>query len=99
MFTARLPTATVRTCCATAPTPLAALTVTVNVPAVPDAGVPDSTPVDVLNESPLGSVPVRESAGAGYPRVVTWNVPPTPSVNWSGRADLVKDGASRIGQR
>jgi len=41
------------------------------VPPLPAAGVPFSTPVEALNETPLGNAPVSASVGAGDPLAVT----------------------------
>ena len=51
------------------------------VPAVVVAGVPLNTPVDVLNETPLGSGPLSPSVGVGKPVAVTVKVPAVPSPN------------------
>src|SRR5947208_13250312 len=48
---------------------------------VPVAGVPLSTPVAVLNVTPLGSAPFSLNAGAGKPDAVTVKVPGVPSPN------------------
>src|SRR5436853_7919759 len=48
---------------------------------VPVAGVPLSTPVAVLNVTPLGSAPFSLNAGAGKPEAVTVKVPGVPSPN------------------
>src|SRR5205823_10738136 len=45
---------------------------------VPVAGVPLSTPVAVLNVTPLGSAPFSLNAGAGKPEAVTVKVPGVP---------------------
>ena len=49
-------------------------------PPVPAAGVPLSTPVEVLNVTPLGKAPASLSVGAGKPVAVTVNVPAVPTV-------------------
>jgi hypothetical protein len=63
------------------PTPLLAVKVILYVAAVPAAGVPLNTYVEVLNETPLGSAPVSVILGVGIPVAVTGNDPATPTVN------------------
>ena len=49
-------------------------------PAVPAAGVPLSTPVEALNDTPLGSAPLSLRVGVGEPVFVTVKVvPATPT--------------------
>ena len=43
-------------------------------------GIPLSTPVEALNVTPPGRVPVSPSVGAGVPVAVTVNVPAVPAV-------------------
>jgi hypothetical protein len=45
------------------------------VPPVPAAGVPLNVPVEAVNVTPLGSVPISLSVGAGTPVAVTVKVP------------------------
>ena len=47
---------------------------------MPAAGVPDSTPVVALSDTPLGRVPVSAKVGAGLPLAVTVKVPALPTV-------------------
>ena len=61
------------------PTPSFAVNVIGYVPAVPDAGMPLSTPA--LKVTPLGNVPDSLIAGAGNPVAVTVNNPDEPTVN------------------
>ena len=64
--------------------PLVALTEIGYVPAVPAAGVPDSVAVPLplsVKLTPLGSVPVFDSDGAGVPVVVNEKLPACPVVN------------------
>lgn len=49
-------------------------------PVVPDAGVPDNTPVAALNATPEGREPVSANVGAGDPVAVTEKEPGTPTV-------------------
>jgi hypothetical protein len=42
--------------------------------------VPESTPVEELSVTPLGSEPDSEKVGAGKPVAVTVNVPAAPTV-------------------
>ena len=63
------------------PDAFVAFTVTMYVPPVPAAGVPESTPVVVLSVTPEGSAPVSEKIGAGKPIAVTVKVPAVPVVN------------------
>ena len=69
-------------CVEAVPTPLEAVTVKMYWPAVPDAGVPESTPL-LDKVKPLGRVPtVTEKVGAGKPLAVKLNVvPPVPTWN------------------
>jgi len=65
------------------PTPLVAVNVMVDVPLVPDAGVPLSVPVPFplsVKVTPLGSVPDSLSVGLGNPVVVTVKLPGAPTV-------------------
>ena len=62
-------------------TPFWALNVMGNVPAVPAAGVPLSTPVVELNVTPLGKFPLTESDGGGTPVAVMVNELGVPIVN------------------
>ena len=50
-------------------------------PPVFTAGVPLSTPVPPLNETPLGSAPLSVKLDAGKPLAVTVNVPAVPTLN------------------
>ncbi len=74
-------TVSVKLCVALAPTPLAALSVSAYVPAVPPAGVPERTPVAGFSATPEGSAPVTEKVGAGNPVAVTVKVPALPVTN------------------
>lgn len=49
------------------------------VPPVPAAGVPLSTPVDVLKFTPFGTAPDSEKVVAGVPVAVTVNEPAVPT--------------------
>ena len=55
-------------------TPLVAVNVRSYAPPVPVAGVPLSTPVAALKESPFGSAPVSPKMGAGTPAAVTASI-------------------------
>jgi hypothetical protein len=74
------------------PTPFVAVIVIGYEPAVPAAGVPasvaDPLPLS-MNVTPLGSVPVLVSVGAGKPVVVTANVPALPTVKAVLLADVI----------
>jgi len=61
--------------------PFDAVNVIGNVPPVPVAGVPLNTPVEVLNDRPLGSVPDSLNVGVGKPVVVTVKFPGVPTRN------------------
>jgi len=74
-------TVSVKACVAFGATPFAAVKVMGYVPPVFAAGVPLSTPVETLNVTPLGSVPLSLRVGAGKPEAVTVNVPAVPTVN------------------
>ena len=50
-------------------------------PLDPVAGVPLSTPVDPLNETPVGSAPLPPRVGVGKPVAVTVKVPAFPTAN------------------
>jgi hypothetical protein len=63
------------------PTPLLAVNVMGYMAAVPDAGVPLSTPVAGENVTPVGSAPVSIKDGTGKPVVITVNDPKAPTVN------------------
>jgi hypothetical protein len=66
------------------PTPLLAVMVREYVPPLPAAGVPLNVAVPFplfTNVTPLGSVPVSVSVGAGDPVVVTVKLPAVPTVN------------------
>ena len=67
-------------CVEAVPTPLEAVTVKVYWPAVPDAGVPESTPL-LDKVIPLGRLPAgTEKVGAGKPLAVKLNgVPEMPT--------------------
>jgi hypothetical protein len=65
---------------ASAPAPLWAVKVMGYVPPLPAAGVPLSVPVEAVNVSPLGSVPVSLSDGVGTPVAVTVKAPVVPAV-------------------
>ena len=67
-------------------------------PPVPAAGVPLSTPVEELNVSPVGNVPVSPKVAAGNPLAVTVKLPAVPTVNVALLA-LVIDGSLIDGQR
>ena len=73
-------------------TPLEAVMVTGYAPPVLGPGIPLSTPVVVLNVTPLGRAPVAPNVGAGNPVAVTVNEPAAPTVNVVLFA-LVIDGA------
>ena len=62
------------------PTPLEAVKVNAEVPPVPAPGVPLSTPVEELNVSPVGNVPVSLKVSAGKPLAVTVKLPALPTV-------------------
>ena len=62
------------------------------VPFVPDAGVPPKTPVDALNVTPEGKVPVSVSVGCGEPVAVTTKVLKA-STTKVALAGLVMEGA------
>jgi hypothetical protein len=66
---------------ASVPAPLCAVNVMPYVPPVLVAGVPLSTPVELLNVTPVGSGPDSLSVGAGVPVAITVNVPGAPTVN------------------
>jgi hypothetical protein len=62
---------------------LFAVIVKTYVPPLPEAGVPLSVAVPFplfTNVTPLGSVPVSDSVGAGDPVVVTVKLPAVPTV-------------------
>jgi hypothetical protein len=63
------------------PTPFCAWNVRLYVPTLAVAGVPESTPVEVSNDIPLGSVPLSRKVGVGFPVAVTVNDPNAPAVN------------------
>ena len=63
------------------PTPLRAVNVIGYVLAVPARGVPLSTPVAVLKDTPPGRTPASDKVGAGEPLAVIVNVPGVPTVN------------------
>jgi hypothetical protein len=63
------------------PTPFAAVKVTAYVPPAPAAGVPLSTPVDVLNVTPAGNAPDSVRVHDGNPLAVTVKLPALPTVN------------------
>jgi hypothetical protein len=69
----------VNDCAAFGEMPFCAVIVMGYVPMVPAAGVPLSIPVAAVNVTPVGSVPVSLSVGAGKPVAVTVNVPAKPS--------------------
>jgi hypothetical protein len=71
-------TVSVKGCEALGVMPLVAANVIENVPLT--VGVPLSTPVEVLNVTPAGSVLDSVSVGAGVPVAVTLNVPAVPTV-------------------
>ena len=71
-------TVSVKLCVASAPTPLLAVIVIGNVPAVPAAGVPASVPA--LNSTPLGKAPLSLNEGAGAPVAVTVKDAATPTI-------------------
>jgi hypothetical protein len=63
---------------------LLAVSVSVYIPPLPDAGVPLSVAVPfplAMNVTPLGSAPVAVRAGVGQPVVVTVRLPAAPGVN------------------
>jgi hypothetical protein len=77
-------TVNVKVCVAALPTPLLAVSVSVYIPPLPDAGVPLSVAVPFplfTNVTPLGSVPVSVNVGVGDPVVVTVKLPAVPTVN------------------
>src|SRR5439155_21204221 len=74
------------------PTEFVAVNVIGYVPAVPAAGVPESTPVVALNVTPLGRPPVSLSVGVGFPVAVTVNDPDAPTTNFTALV-LVTAGA------
>ena len=47
---------------------------------MPAPGVPDSTPVVALSDTPLGNEPVSVNVAAGKPLAVTVKVPAVPTV-------------------
>ena len=47
---------------------------------MPAPGVPDSTPVVALSDTPVGSAPVSLKTGGGLPLAVTVKVPALPTV-------------------
>ena len=73
-------TVSVKLCVAFGVVPFCAVTVSVYVPLVPDAGVPERTPA-ALNVTPLGRTPDSEKVGVGFPVAVTVNVPAVPTIN------------------
>jgi hypothetical protein len=74
-------TVSVKLCGALLPTLLVAVNMIEYVLPVPAAGVPLSTPVVVLNVTPVGNAPVSLNVGAGNPVAVTVKVPAVPTVN------------------
>ena len=72
-------TVRVKLCAALLPATLVAVNVREYIPAVPAAGVPESTPLVVLKVTPPGSTPLSMKVGAGDPVAVTVNVPATPT--------------------
>ena len=75
-----LTTVRVKFCVASGAVALVALMVTGQVPAVPDAGVPDSTPLPALKLTPNGRPPASDSVGDGVPVRVTVKLPALPTV-------------------
>ena len=71
-------TVRVKLCEAFGVMPLVAANVIENVPLT--VGVPLSTPVEVLNVTPAGSVPVSPRVGVGVPVAIIMNVPAVPTV-------------------
>ena len=71
----------VKFCVALEPTPFNAVKLIGYTPPIPAAGVPLSTPVVVLNVTPVGSNPVSVKVGAGSPVAVTVKVPGAATVN------------------
>ena len=78
-------TINVKACGAVAPAVFVAVKAIANVPPVPAAGVPLNVPVPLplsTNVTPAGSAtPLRVSAAAGKPLVVTVNDPAAPTAN------------------
>ncbi len=60
---------------------------------MPGCGVPLSTPVDELNDTPAGKVPISLKVGVGNPLAVTVNVPLLPTLKVAA-LPLVIVGAS-----
>jgi hypothetical protein len=93
MVSGPVATLRVKLCVASAPTPLCAVNVSGKLPVV--LVIPLSTPVELLNVTPLGGtvVALRLRVGAGKPEAVTVNIPHAPEVKvvLSG---LVNEGAS-----
>jgi hypothetical protein len=84
VITGAVSTVNVNVWLAGVPTPLLAVNVIVNMPTVPDAGVPLSFPVPSplsTKVTPLGSAPASIKDGLGKPVVITVNDPETPTVN------------------
>jgi hypothetical protein len=85
-------TVRLKLCVAFGSSPLEAVMVTGYAPPVLGPGIPLSTPVVVLNVTPLGKAPVALNVGAGNPVAVTVNEPEAPTMNVVLFA-LVIDGA------
>ena len=85
-------TVRVKLCTALLPTPLLALKLIGYVPKVPAAGVPLNVLVAELNVTPLGSVPVCVTVGAGTPVVVTVKVAALPTVKVVAFALVIAGG-------
>jgi hypothetical protein len=80
VMTGAVSTVNVKFCVASAPTPLCAVITIGNAP--PTAGVPLSTPVELVNVTPPGNGPVSLKIGAGKPAAIIVNVPGAPTVKF-----------------
>ena len=56
---------------------------------MPAPGLPDSTRVDELNDTPDGSFPDSVTEGVGCPVTVTVNVPLAPTENVAELAEVI----------
>jgi hypothetical protein len=88
-------TVRVKFCVASAPTPLCAVIVMGNMPAVPAAGVPlrvaDPFPL-LVNARPVGRAPVSLSVDAGIPDAMNANVAAVPTTNVALLAEKIVGG-------
>ena len=63
---------------------------------MPAPGVPDSTPVVALSDTPVGKVPTSEKVEAGKPLAVTVKVPAVPTVKVVALPEVMAGGAVTV---